>query len=169
MTRHSGRCRPTDGLGRRGERGVVGGGESLALGLLILVGGTLALLNVWAFVDTRVALDSAAREYLRTYTESRDPATAQRSSMAAAKQVLELRGTPIDRLVVAAPDSRAFGPCEVAVVELATEVAWARVPFIDGVGSRTVRVVHSELIDPHREVIPGVAHDPTATMCADND
>lgn len=152
---------------RRDERGVVAGGESLAFGVLILIGGTLALLNIWAMVDTRTALDAAAREYLRTYTRQRDAATAQRSSGAAALQVLELRGSPLDGIVIVPPDATRFGNCEVAVVEIATEVAWARVPFIDGLGSRTVRVVHSELIDPHREVIPGVAHDPTATLCAD--
>ena len=38
-------------------------------GMLILVAGGLVLFNMWAIIHTRAALDAAARDYLRTYTE----------------------------------------------------------------------------------------------------
>ena len=78
-----------------GQAGMVAGGDGLLFGMLILIAGSLALVNVWAIIDTRAALDAAAREYLRTYTEQRDPAGAAAEAHRAARSVLDSRGTPL--------------------------------------------------------------------------
>lgn len=149
-----------------GQAGMVAGGDGLLFGMLILVAGSFALVNVWAIIDTRAALDAAAREYLRTYTEQRDPAGAAAEADRAARSVLDSRGTPLRDLRIDPPNAAGFGPCSLASVRLESNVAAVRVPFLDGVGERTVSVRAQELIDPHKEVEPGGTYDPDQTPCA---
>ena len=47
----------------------------------------------------RVALDAAAREYLRTYTAASDDQSARRSARDTARVVLAARGTPLSRML----------------------------------------------------------------------
>lgn len=151
----------------RGQSGALAGSDGLLFATLILLGGSLALLNVWAIIDTRAALDAAAREYLRSYTEQSSPETALIAGDRAARELLDQRGTPLNALRVVAPDAARFGPCEPTLVALEAVVPAARLPFLDDLGTRRIRVEHRELVDPHREVTAGHAHDPTTTPCAD--
>lgn len=152
---------------RKGERGVLAGGDGLIFALLILFAGSLAVLNTWSIIDTRAALDAAGREYLRAYTHAGDPGTALASGEAAAAEVLAARATPVHTLRIDAPDASAFGPCQPAQVTLHAQVPAVRVPFLDGVASRTVSVRHHELVEPHRELTSAPHHDPEATPCAE--
>lgn len=147
------------------ERGVVGGADAVALGVLVLVVGSLIIVNAWAVIDTRSALDAAAREYLRAYTEADDAGTARLAGESAARSVLHQRGTPLTGLVVTPPDGAAFGPCASASVELAVTVPAVRLPFVGGMGSTVAAVRHRELVDGHREVERGPAYDPALTAC----
>lgn len=151
----------------RGQAGVLAGSDGLLFGALILVAGSLALVNIWAAIDTRAALDAAAREYLRTYTEQGSPGSAASAADTRAREVLTARGTPVRGLVVRPPDPTSFGPCQQASVTIEAEVPAARLPFLDDIGTRTIRVTHRELVDPHREVIRGPSYDPTSTVCAE--
>ena len=54
------------------ERGAVGGIEVLPLGMLVLVVGTLLVVNAWAVVDAKLAASAAAREAARAYVEAGD-------------------------------------------------------------------------------------------------
>lgn len=156
---------------RRSERGVVGGAEGLLFGVLILVAGTLVVLSSWAVLDRRIALDSAAREYLRSYTEQQDQASAEAAGRAAAITVLAARGTDPASVTITALTTNGFGPCAAAAVQLTSSVRWLRAPFLDGdtgTGVTSVQVTHRELIDAHREVTPSADHDPDATLCAQN-
>lgn len=154
------RRRPT------GQSGMVAGADGLLFGMLILFAGSLAVVNVWSIIDTRAALDAAAREYLRTYSEQRDPLTAATEAEQAARRVLESRGTPLRGLRIDAPPSSEFGPCALASVRLESTVAAVRLPFLDRLGERTVSVEAGELIDPHKEVEPGDGYDADQTPCA---
>ena len=71
--------RPSSEGGRRhvrGQSGVLAGSDGLIFGMLILLAGSLAIVNVWSIIDTRAALDAAAREYLRSYTQQSSATTA---------------------------------------------------------------------------------------------
>ncbi|MCX6524047.1 MAG: hypothetical protein NTX58_04650 [Actinobacteria bacterium] len=149
-----------------GERGAVGGGEGVIFGMLILVAGTLVILNLWAILDARMALDTAASEYLRTYTEQQYFFQARVVGEAAAKDSLTQRGLSPYRVSIQASEPQGFGPCAVAVVQLTTQVPWVRVPFLAGAGSTTVRVTQTELIDAHREVSASANYQQFATPCA---
>lgn len=151
----------------RGERGAVGGLEALLLGFLVLIGGAGLMVNTWGVLETRTALDAAAREYLRAYTAASDPSSAARAGAEAARRVLVERGSPLRGLVVDSPDPTLFGPCQPVEVTLTVEVDELRVPFIDRLGPSTVSVTGAELVDAHREMTPGARHDPEATPCDD--
>lgn len=142
------------------ERGLVAGAEALAVGSLVLVAGMVLLVNAWAVIDTRMALDSAAREYLRTYTEADTQLEAETQARTAALDVLDGREVTIkDR-------TRQFGPCAPAAVQLTARVPAVTIPFISAQwGVRTVTVEAGELIDAHREMIPSAGYEPTATRC----
>jgi hypothetical protein len=148
------------------ERGVVGGAEALAFGTLILLAGALMTANVWGIVETRVALDAAAREYLRAYTSGSDAVSARDAGERAAAVTLAGRGTPLSGLRIASPDATGFGPCGVATVELTASVPVARVPFLGELASSEVRVTHTELIDAHREVTPHARFEYRDTPCS---
>ena len=149
----------------RGQQGFVLGSEGLLFGTLILLAGTLLLVNAWAVIDTRMAVDSAAREYLRSYTEAASADTAVHSGARAAHETLTERGTALRSLTIEDPDIASFGPCQLATVTLAVTVPAVRLPFIAGIGATVVRVTHSELVDAHREMTVGDGYDPTTVPC----
>ena len=150
---------------RRTERGAVGA-EALAFGALILVAGTLVFVNVWSVVETRLAVDAAAREYLRVYTGAGDHDGATRRAELAARVTLAARGTPLEGLRIDPPDPGSFGPCGEAAVVLTATVPAARLPFVGTLARTEVRVEHRELVDAHREVEPHANFDADATPCA---
>lgn len=152
--------------GRRSERGVVAGGEALLFGVLILLGGTLLMVDVWGLIDTRAALDAAAREYLRSYTEQPDRDAAAHAGERAARDVLHARGRSSADLQIEPPDPAAFGPCGLAEVRVSVRTPDTALPFLDDLAGSTVTVRHRELIDANTEVTPDDAFDPTATLCA---
>lgn len=149
----------------RSQAGVLAGSDGLLFATLILLCGSLVTVHVWSIIDTRAALDAAAREYLRTYTEQPDAARAGVSGASAARAVLEGRTTPLRSLRIQAPDPTTFGPCQPVDVTIEAEVPAASLPFLDDLGPRLVRVTHRELVDPHREVTSGPKHDPSTTPC----
>lgn len=150
----------------RNDRGVVGGGEALAFGTLILLAGALLVVNLWSILDTRTAVDAAAREYLRSYTRSETHDGGVDAGRAAAAAVLDGRGTPLHGLRFDDPAPRHFGPCGTATLTLSVVVPAARVPFLGTLAQTEVAVTVHELIDAHREVIADARFDPDATACA---
>lgn len=148
----------------RDERAMVAGLDGLVFGALILLAGTVLIVNAWSVIDTRLALDGAAREYLRAYTEAGDPTTALADGQRAARASLAGRGQRLD-VDLRPPDAGRFGPCALAQVEMRAAVPAARLPFIGAFGTTVVRVSHTELIDAHREVVSGATYDAAATPC----
>ena len=145
---------------------MVAGLDGLLFGSLILLGGTVLIVNAWSVIETRQALDGAAREYLRAYTEAPDPRSAVSDADAAARASLAGGNRRLD-VRIRPPDTATFGPCALASVELSADVAAARIPFVGEFGSTQVSVAHTEMIDAHREVTSGAAYDPAATPCGE--
>ena len=150
----------------RGERGVAGGGEALAFGALVLLAGTLVLVNVWSVVETRTAVDAAAREYLRSYTRAGEHLEALEVAQRSARATLAARGTPLRGLRIVAPRAEQFGPCGRAEVTLLASVPAARLPFVGSISTSEIRVTHAELIGAHEEVVPHARFEPELTACA---
>jgi hypothetical protein len=148
------------------ERGVAAGLDALLFGTLILLAGAVLIVNLWSVVESRTALDAAAREYLRTYTASADGASASVRGEHAARTVLDQRGTPMRALEITAPDTTRFGPCESSTVRLTAVVPAVELPFLARLGALEVSVTATELVPPHREVTAGPNHEPGATPCA---
>jgi hypothetical protein len=152
---------------RRGQGGFLAGSDGLIFGALVLLCGSVVIINAWAAIDTRIALDSAAREYLRTYGEQPDGPTARAAGVRAARTVLSRRGMEPSRLIFTTePRVESFGPCQLAEVGLTVTVPAIEVPFLDGMGSRSVTVTHSELVDAHREMATGPTYSNESTPCA---
>ncbi len=147
------------------QGGFVAGTEALAFGTLIFISGALLLLNAWALVDHRTTLDSAAREYMRAYTESRGPAEALANGRRAMAAVLDGR-IPEDRIQLTEPEASRFGPCATARIEMTARVPSVRMPFVGSFGNHTVEAVHVELVNQHTEMQSGALYDPTRTACA---
>lgn len=159
------RVGPRRGPARRSERGAVAGAEVLVICVALLLGGSLAVASTWSVVETRVALDAAAREYLRSYTRAEDPLSAAARADAALRSSLAERGTPLRDVRVDGPDPSTFGPCAVARVVLTVATGAIRAPLVGRLGPSEVSVTHSELVDPHREMAPGPAYSWGETDC----
>jgi hypothetical protein len=153
---------------RAGQHGAVAGLEGLVFGALVLLAGSLVLVNAWAVVESRSALDTAAREYLRAYTRQADRRSALRAGEEAARLTLAGRGTRLHGLQLRVPAADSFGPCGLASVRLRARVPRASVPFLGPLGDTDVTVTHSELIGPHRELTPDPRFDAGSTACAGN-
>lgn len=149
----------------RSERGMIAGAEALAMGTLVLIVGMLLVTNAWSVIDTRMALESATREYLRAYTEADSPEEARQDAAAALAAVLADRPALADRVSVAAPPAATFGPCAAAAVTVSATVPAIHMPLVRGWGQHAVTVSAVELIDAHQEMITGPAYDPLATAC----
>jgi hypothetical protein len=152
---------------RRAERGAVAGLEALALGTLVVLGGTVMVVAAWGAISTRASLDLAAREYLRAYTEADDGPTAIATGRRAAGEVLA--GARIDPATVLLdePDPDDFGPCASVAVTLTTRTRGVRLPFGASLGDMDLTVTHQEIVDQRREMTAGDRHDPAGTICAD--
>jgi hypothetical protein len=146
------------------ERGFAGA-EALLFGTLVLVTGTLVATAAWGVLTSRAALDDAAREYLRAYTEADSPVAAIAAGREAARTSLAGDGVDADVVMLVEPDPSTFGPCAEAGVELHLDRPAIRLPFVEDFGAVRVEVRHAELVDPHREMAPGPRHDPEDTPC----
>jgi hypothetical protein len=145
---------------------VIAGAESLVMGVAVLLGGSLLLIHAWAALDTHMALDAAAREYLRAYTQADSPAAAEAEARRALNDVLADRERLTADVSVTPPDPARFGPCSPALVELSAPVPALGLPFLGTLEARTVTVRHVELVDAHRELdAVGPAYRTVDTAC----
>jgi Flp pilus assembly protein TadG len=147
---------------RRGERGQVAGIEVLPFGFLVLVAGTLLVVNAWAVVDAKFAVDAAAREAARAYVEAPDETTANDVARRRALEALAAHGrADIDRVDVTVDAPRGHGRCRPVVVTVSYRVPALTVPFVGGFGrALTAQSSHTELVDPYRDGLPAGGCDP---------
>lgn len=136
-----------------------GGAEALPLGVLTFVVGALLLSNVWAVIDSRAAVTTAAREAARAYVEATDEGRAWSEARARAAEVLVGHGRDPDRLVLRRSTPH-FSRCAPVTLEASYRVPALTLPWIGGLGRGiTVRATHRELVDPYRSGLAG------ATSC----
>ena len=140
--------------GRGFERGT-GGVEVLALGVLVLVLGTLLVANMWAVVDAKHAAISAAREAARVAVESSDGPTARARAVEAGRRTLTALGRTAERSQVELEGN--FGRCQRVVATVRVDVAAIALPGVSTRAYFHVRAEHSEVVDPYRSGLAGVA------------
>jgi hypothetical protein len=151
---------PARRLDWRDDRGQLAGIEALPFGLLIFVIGALLITNAWAVVDTKIAVDAAAREAVRAYVEAPDEATARVAASTAADDTITGHGRRADhlKLLVTHEGGQPFARCVRVTAEAAYAVPALRLPWIGGLGHAfDVRAHHTERIDPYRSGLAGTA------------
>jgi len=151
MTAHAQRC--------RGDRGQVGGIEVLPFGFLIFVAITLLIANAWGVIDAKLAVTNSAREAVRAYVEADTSQQAELGSFFGAKQTLASYGRDDARATIGRPVvNGGFARCARVSVTVTYSVPAISIPFIGGFGNlQPVASTHSELIDPFRDGLKGVA------------
>jgi hypothetical protein len=130
----------------RGDRGQVGGIEAVPFGLLVLVVGILLVAHTWAVVDAKFLTAAAAREATRAWVED-DGADARD----AAERAVD--GRPLAALTRTGELRR----CATARWSADIVVPAFGVPWRDERPQVTVRSVHTEVVDPYRDGLPGLA------------
>ncbi len=143
----------------RGDGGQVGGIEAIPFGLLIFVIGSLLIVNAWGVVDAKFATDAAARQAGRTFVEGEGLDGALRAAQGAALATISGHGRDPSRATVDTVGSFAFERCARVTFEVTYEVPTISLPFIGGYGAGPFRVSssHTELVDPYRNGVPGLA------------
>lgn len=144
---------------RRGEDGFAGGFEGMLFGLLIFVAGTLLVAYAWGVVDTKTATGEAARQAARTYVEAPDAAAAAQEAGLAADAALAGYGRDPSRArVVVATAAGGFTRCDRITISVSYPAPLVDLPFIGSMGrAQPVTSRHSEIVDPFRSGVPGVA------------
>jgi len=142
----------------RGDLGQVAGIEALPFGVLIFVVGALLITNLWAVVDTKGAVDTAAREAVRTYVEAPDESVGRLRADAAAREVIAGYGRRPGRLALTVEHEgdRPFGRCVRVTITTRYPVPALRLPWIGGLGHLfDVHGHHTERVDPFRAGLSG--------------
>lgn len=143
-----------------GDRGSVGGVEAVPFGVLTFVVGSLLVANAWAVVDVKLAVTSASREATRRYVEAPSAERAHTDAIQAAQDVVRAHGRAPERVRVHVQHDgdRSWGRCTRVAVQLSYPVPALTLPWIGGYGDAfDVRAEHSEIVDPFRAGLAGVA------------
>jgi hypothetical protein len=140
----------------REERGQ-GGIEAVVLGALVFVAGVLLIANAWGVLDAKLAASSAAREAARAYVEAPSESVALGAAEAAAGEAMQGHGrSPARTTVVLVAGS--FARCDRVTFEVRHPVPMLTIPFLGSAGTGfTARARHSEVVDPYRSGVPGMA------------
>lgn len=145
------------------EDGFAGGWEVLPFGFLVMVVGTLLLVNAWSVVDSKLAVSAAAREAARTFVESSGPEdVAWGDAERAAEDALAGHGRDPSRLRLRSDGGAVLERCRPVTVVASYDVPTVRVPWIGafGGGVVTVEARHEEIVDPYRDGLPAAEDAP---------
>lgn len=144
------RTQPSD------EGGFVAGFEGVFFGILVFAIGALLMVNAWAVVDAKFAVQSAARESARYLVES-DGDVGQAAAAGRAAFIASGSGQVAN---LSAPDISipgGFARCNRVTVTYEYKVPAIQLPFSGSFGSLNVSGSHSEIIDPYRSGLQGEA------------
>jgi hypothetical protein len=132
------------------EAGVAGGFEVLPFGLLVLVVGTLLLVNAWAVVDSNLAAGAAAREAVRAVVEGDGTAGSMADAESVAAEALAGQGKDPARMALTW--SGGVSRCAPVTATVSYRVPLVAVPWVRAfsVGELTTRARHTEVVDPYR-------------------
>ena len=141
----------------RGEEGFAGGFEGLLFGFLLFVVGTLLIAFAWGVLDTKSATGEAARQAVRTYVEAPDASSAASEAQTAADAALAGYGRNPSLAKVALVGGR-FTRCDRVTISVSYPAPLVELPLLGQLGrGLSVRSQHSELVDPFRSGLGGVA------------
>ncbi|MFP4312182.1 MAG: hypothetical protein ACLFS9_09430 [Nitriliruptoraceae bacterium] len=136
---------------------MVAGLEALAFGVLVLLIGTLVVVNAWAVVDARFATAAAAREAVRAVVEAPEtalsPTQLEQRARSAAVQAFAAHGYERPPEVSGPPLRQAR--CATVEVTVGVEVVPALLPWLDEPPSYRVASTHREVVDPFRAGLAG--------------
>ena len=135
------------------ERGAIAGIEALPFGMLLFVAGTLFIANIWAVIDAKLAVTSAAREATRAFVEADDGASARVYATAATYETLAALGREDrERITIDVPVlDGPFGRCTRVTITIHYRTPALSIPWLGGLGRGIDSVAtHSEVIDPDR-------------------
>ncbi len=140
----------------RGDAGQVSGIEAVPFGLLVLTVGILLVAHTWAVVDARFVTATAAREATRAFVESPAPELADTRARSAARAVVVRAGRDpgslrLDRV------GTGFARCARTRFQAVFDVPAVLVPWRGPRPATSVRSTHTEVVDPYRDGLPGVA------------
>ena len=125
-------------------------------GVLVFVVGVLVIGNAWAVVDARIAAGDAAREAARAFVQAPDASRAGDAADVAARDALTAEGRDPGRASITVDGTLAR--CARITVSVAYPVSLVGLPWIGSPGRvLTVHASQSELVDPYRSGLPGVA------------
>ncbi len=129
----------------RGDAGLAGGIETIALGMLIFVSVSLLIANAWAILDTHMAVTAASSEAARAAVESAGSDQAVAAQNAALDAIRGYGRDPESfELRIAANPRR----CAEIIAAASYTQPMVRVPFFGSLGpDRTVTATHSERVD----------------------
>ncbi|HEX6392681.1 MAG TPA: hypothetical protein VFZ97_04525 [Acidimicrobiales bacterium] len=143
----------------REDDGFVGGFAGLLFGLAIFVIGTMLAAYAWSVVETKAAASAAAREAARTYVQAPNALAGIDAAKQAALAALTGRVSDPGRAAVGLT-SGVFGRCQRITISVSYPAPALRLPLVQTIGplgGHMVRAEHSELVDPYRTGLPGVA------------
>jgi hypothetical protein len=144
-------------VSQRGEDGFAGGFEGLLFGLLLFVAGTLLIAFAWGVLDTKTATGEAARQAVRTYVEAPDASSAPKEAQSAADAALAGYGRNPSLAKVALVGGT-FARCDRVTISVSYPAPLVELPFLGPLGrGLSVQSRHSELVDPFRSGLRGVA------------
>jgi hypothetical protein len=139
------------------EAGFVGGLWGWIFGLLIFVAGTLLVARTWAVIDTKFAVDAAARQAARTYVQAPNGIEAGSEAQQAAAAALGGYGRiPSEATVDLVAGT--FSRCSLITIKVSYPAPMLALPWLGRIGhGGRVSAVHSELVDPFRTGLPGTS------------
>ena len=145
----------------RGDDGALDGIGILALGIVAFIVGALFLANLWAIVDAKTIVTSAAREATRAAVEAppeAGPSEVNELARSAGIGVIAGHGRAEARADIEALGPLSLARCAVITYEARYQLDLVSVPGLGGFGgSFTVSARHSEIVDPLRDGLIGEA------------
>jgi hypothetical protein len=135
---------------RVGREAGLGSVEVLPIGLLVMTAMTFVVMSAWSVVDAKMGVIGAARQAARVTVEQADRQAGQAAGIDAwaatgrsAQLSLAISGT--------------IRRCGRVVATASVDLAPIPLGFFDDWQPITVRSTHSEVVDPYRGTLDGVA------------
>lgn len=141
-----------------GDDGFVGGMDAVVVGMLVFVVAVLLVANAWVVVDTKLAVEAAAREATRSFVEAPVDELAWAGAVAAAQRTVAGHGRDPHRAAVRPIGDTRVARCAVVHIEVRYPARIFPLSVL-GRSGRTidVRGSHRERVDAHRSGLPGPA------------
>ena len=149
------RLRPRVRLALGDPENAQAGAEVVLGGIVLLVGLSLALANVWIVLDAKTAVSTTARAGAQSFIEQGSLPEAEAALHAEASLALDRR---FPMRWVATPSLAAFVRCAPLDVTVTVRIPLIAIPFLGSLGgTKHVSSTHHTRVDPYRSRVPGEA------------